>query len=60
MNSTYKYVFMGDLSNMMSFLLFQMNQPNAVAPTKMCFLHLRHNTTNQSVNMLLILIGPAC
>jgi hypothetical protein len=43
---------------MMSFLLFQMDQHNAVVLTSICFLCLCPNASNQSVNISLILIGP--
>jgi hypothetical protein len=58
LNSTYMYVINGALSKMMSFLHFQMDQHNVVAPTNNCFLCFRPNTSNQSVNIELILVGP--
>jgi hypothetical protein len=50
-------VFKGDLSKMASFWPFHMNQQIAVAPTSICFLHLRPSASNQLVNILLILVG---
>lgn len=51
------YVFMGELSKIISFLLVHMAQHKAVAPTKICFLLLSPIPSNQFVNKSLILVG---
>jgi hypothetical protein len=43
---------------MSPFLLVQMAHHTIEAPTKMCFLCLGPNVSNQSINMSLVPIGP--